>query len=87
MIVLNSSAVVELLLQSPRGKRLDATLREVSGECLAPHLLDLVVLSALRRISKRGATEGRIIRRLFDDLAALRVRKLGRRRSIPATGS
>jgi predicted nucleic acid-binding protein len=60
VIVLDASAVVELLLLTPVGTRIAARL-SASGESLhAPHLVDAEVLQVLRRlVVTRALTEAR----------------------------
>ena len=49
MIVLDASAVVELLLWSPAGMRVAAKIADPSETLHAPHLLDVEVTQVLRR--------------------------------------
>ena len=50
MIVVDASVVVELLIEGPLADEIRITLNENSGETLAPHLLDVEVISALRNL-------------------------------------
>ena len=50
MIVLDASAVVELLLGGTRGERVLHRLAEHEGETHAPGLVDVEVLQVLRRL-------------------------------------
>ncbi len=54
MIVLDASAVVELLLGTPRAAHLAARLATPLETVHAPHLIDLEVASALRALEARG---------------------------------
>ena len=54
MIVLDASAIVELLLGTPLGAKVAARVAR-SDELHAPHLLDVEVLSCLRRLQRVGA--------------------------------
>lgn len=60
MIVVDASAVVELLLRTPDAARVEAAVL-ARGEALhAPHLLDVEVTQVLRRYAARGEiTEAR----------------------------
>ena len=71
MIVLDASAVIELLLGTRAGGRVVRRIA-ASGESLhAPHLIDLEVAQALRRYAQSGQmSEGRAVEAL-DDLADL----------------
>ncbi len=49
MIVLDASAAVEWLFQSPAGVKIDRRIFSVSESLHAPHLLDVEVVQVLRR--------------------------------------
>ena len=72
MIVVDASVVVTALADDgPDGDRARARLR---GERLAaPHLLDLEVLSAWRRLGAAGALDDRRATLAIEDLRALRI--------------
>lgn len=53
MIVVDASAVIELLLRSPLGERVEARLFERPVALHAPHLLDVEVVQVLRRFEAR----------------------------------
>jgi len=60
MLVVDASAVAELLLGRPAGETVARRLREHAFDLHAPHLLDVEVLSALRRVVAAGdASPGR----------------------------
>jgi predicted nucleic acid-binding protein len=52
VIVLDASALVELLLRSDRGRRIQRVLQEPAQTVHAPHHVDLEVASALRRLTQ-----------------------------------
>lgn len=54
MIVVDASAVLEFLLQTPRGVRVEARLFREEDEFHAPHLLDVEVVQGLRRLVRTG---------------------------------
>lgn len=54
MIVVDASALIELLLRSPLGARVEARLFDQPEGLHAPHLLDLEVVQVLRRFEQRG---------------------------------
>ena len=54
MLVVDASAVAELLLGRPAGDSVARQLREHGFDLHAPHLLDVEVLSALRRVVTAG---------------------------------
>jgi len=69
VIVLDASAVIELLLRTPTG---DAIVRRIDGETLAaPHLLDVEVAQVMRRYQRAGAVTASRARQLLVDLVDL----------------
>jgi predicted nucleic acid-binding protein len=54
MLVVDASAITELLLGRPAGRAVEARLRDHDFDLYAPHLLDVEVLSALRRVVAAG---------------------------------
>ena len=52
MIVVDASALLELLLQTELGIRVEGRLFEDGDELHAPHLLDVEVVQALRRLAR-----------------------------------
>lgn len=74
MIVLDASAVVELLLDSPKGERVRARIsRTVTLH--APHLLDLEVAQALRRYERVGTLSPERARGALSDLSDMPVER------------
>lgn len=71
MIVVDASAIVELLLNTRQGTRVAERLF-VAGETLhAPHLLDLEVAQVLRRYAAAGALTGERGDQALEDLGDL----------------
>ena len=54
MIVIDASGIVELVLRTDTGQRLEAMLDDSGLTLHAPQLFDLEVANALRRIARRG---------------------------------
>jgi predicted nucleic acid-binding protein len=54
VIVADASAVLEFLLQTPLGARVEARLFRDGDELHAPHLIDVEVTQALRRLVRSG---------------------------------
>ena len=54
MIVVDASAMTEFLLQTPLGSRVEARLFRDGDDFHAPHLLDVEVAQALRRLIRVG---------------------------------
>ena len=71
MIVLDASAALELLLDSPLGRRVGERLELEGGPFHAPHLLDVEVLHVTCRLQAGGALRAPRAAQLLEDLAAL----------------
>ena len=54
MIVVDASAVLELLLQTSVGARVEARLFRDDDELHAPHVLDVEIVQGLRRLVRSG---------------------------------
>jgi len=75
MIVLDASAAIEWLLQTPAGRRIENRVMP-NGETLhAPHLLDLEVAQALRRLVRQGIISTQRAGEALHDLIDLRVNR------------
>jgi predicted nucleic acid-binding protein len=73
VIVLDASAVVELLLQTAAGRRVARRIAPRSQGLHAPHLLDVEVLQVLRRYVARGEVSAERAAEAAADLSALDV--------------
>ncbi|NJD10825.1 MAG: type II toxin-antitoxin system VapC family toxin [Gemmatimonadetes bacterium] len=74
MIVVDASALLELLLRTDAAPEVEARL--FSGATLhAPHLLDLEVAQVLRRYERAGALSARRGREALADLEAFRIER------------
>jgi len=51
LIVLDASAVTELLLETPAGQSVTEALAEAQDALVVPHLLDVEVVNALRNLA------------------------------------
>lgn len=71
MIVVDASAVLELLLQGPAWRAVAARLMPEDEDLHAPHLLDLEVAQVLRRHALAGALGEERARQALEDLADL----------------
>jgi predicted nucleic acid-binding protein len=72
VIVLDASAAFELLAWTPLGQKIANRLRS-AGSLHAPHLLDLEILSVLRRQSAIKAFTAARAAVLLDDFQQLRI--------------
>lgn len=67
MIVVDASALLEFLLQTPLGTRVEARLFRDQSEVHAPHLLDVEVVQGLRRLVRTDeVSAGRAAEALVD---------------------
>ncbi len=71
MIVLDASAVIELLLGTSAGRRVAKRIRSPRLSLHAPHLIDLEVSQALRRYVGSGVLEERRARLALEHLGQL----------------
>ena len=73
MIVLDASAVLELLLGTPNGQRVAHRIAPADETLHAPHLLDVEVAQVLRRYVAAASLTPEAGQRALDDLADLDV--------------
>ena len=73
MIVVDASAITELLLQTELGTRVERRLCRDDDDLHAPHLLDVEVLSALRRLVRAGEVRAARAEEVTEDLGLLRI--------------
>jgi len=75
VIVLDASVVVELLLGTSRALAVIDVLEDDTQTVHAPHLLDVEVLSVLRRLVLRGVISAQVARHALDDYQALGIER------------
>jgi predicted nucleic acid-binding protein len=71
MIVLDASVVVELLTNGRMANSIRSKLAGTGESMLVPHLLDIEVLSAIRRLTAGKRIDPHRSARFLTDLAAL----------------
>ena len=71
MIVVDASALLEFLLQTPLGTRVEARLFRDEDEFHSPHLLDVEVTQALRRLVRAGEVSADRAAAAIEDLIEL----------------
>jgi len=71
VIVLDASALLELVLATPVGKRLAETIADPSEGLHAPHLADVEVTQALRRYVRHGVIDPELAQTALDHLRDL----------------
>ena len=75
MIVVDASALLEVLLRTPAAGSVEARLFDASDSLHAPHLLDLEVAQVLRRFVGAGEIDPEHGQASLDDLADLPLRR------------
>ena len=75
MIVVDASALLELLLQTALGARVEARLFRDGAELHAPHLVDVEVVQGLRRLVRSGEVSSRRADEAMADLTDLDVHR------------
>jgi predicted nucleic acid-binding protein len=71
VIVVDASALLEFLLQTPVGARIEARLFREEDELHAPHLVDVEVVQGLRRLVRTGEVSAGRAEDAIADLADL----------------
>jgi predicted nucleic acid-binding protein len=73
VIVLDASALIEWLLQSSAGRRIDRRIFSRGETLHAPHLIDLEVAQVLRRMVREATLSPRRGDQVIEDLYELRL--------------
>lgn len=73
MIVLDASAAVDWLLQTPAGQRIERRIYARNETLHTVHLLDVEFSQVLRRLVREGRLEPRRAEEAIEDLTALRI--------------
>jgi len=77
MMVLDASAVVELLLGTETGRSIAARIADPTLALHVPHLLDVEVAQALRRYVREGALDADSAAAALEDLRSLDLERHG----------
>jgi predicted nucleic acid-binding protein len=75
MIVLDASALVELLLQTATGRTIAKRIDDPALALHVPHLADVEVAQALRRYAAEGELDAREASEALEDLRALDLQR------------
>jgi len=75
VIVVDASAMTELLLATPLGAKVNARLFRHADDFHAPHLLDVEVIQALRRLVRAGHVRRRRAEEAIEDLIDFDIRR------------
>lgn len=73
MIVLDASAAIDWLLQTPAGQRIEQRIYARQDTLHSVHLLDVEFLQVLRRLVREGALAPSRAEQAMEDLLALRL--------------
>ncbi len=73
MIVLDTSAAVDWLLQTPAGQRIEQRIYAHQDTLHSVHLLDVEFMQVLRRLVREGRLTPMRAEEAIEDLAALRI--------------
>ncbi len=83
IIVVDASAVLEVLLQTAAGAPMTPRLLSQTASLHAPHLLDLEVAQVLRRFVRKGEVEPQRARQALEDLVALPLERYSHELLVP----
>jgi predicted nucleic acid-binding protein len=75
LIVVDASALIEVLLRSPKAAVIEARLFAPGETLHAPHLIDVEVAQVMRRYAASGDIDGERGRAALTDLADLPLRR------------
>ena len=75
MIVLDASALLEVLLRTPAAAALDQRLFQPGQTLHAPHLIDVEIAQVIRRYAANGEISAERGRLALDDFAAFRLHR------------
>lgn len=73
MIVLDASAAIDWLLQTPAGRRIEQRIYTRHDTLHTVHLLDVEFAQVLRRMVREGTLAARRAEQAVEDLMALRI--------------
>ena len=73
MIVLDTSAAVDWLLQTPVGQRIEQRIYAHQDTLHSVHLLDVEFAQVLRRLVREGTLTAKRAEQAIEDMAALRI--------------
>lgn len=75
MIVVDASALLEVLLRTPRGAGIETRLLAAAPTLHAPHLLDVEIAQVIRRFALAGEIDGERAEAALDDFMAFPIRR------------
>jgi predicted nucleic acid-binding protein len=75
VIVVDASALLEVLLRTPRGEAIEARFFDGSGQLHSPHLLDIEVAQVIRRFAMIGEIDEPRAQAALDDVVDLPIQR------------
>ena len=87
MIVLDASAALELLLNTPRSATIADRVFAVDESLHAPHLIDLEIAQVLRRLVRKSEIEPNRALEVFEDFADLGITRYPHEMLLPTIWS
>ena len=84
MIVLDASAVIDWLLQTSAGQRIERRIYSRNESLHAPHLLDVEVVQVLRSLVREGSVSKGRAAQAIEDLLVLRIARYPHFAMLPA---
>lgn len=73
MIVLDASAAIDWLLQTPAGQQIEQRIYSAGESLHAPHLIDIEIAQVLRRLVRENTVSERRAEEAIADLLDLRI--------------
>jgi predicted nucleic acid-binding protein len=73
LIVLDASAVIDWLIQSPVGQSIERRIYSRSETLHAPHLIDIEVAQVVRRLAREATISDQRAEAAIHDLLSLRI--------------
>jgi predicted nucleic acid-binding protein len=73
VIVLDASAAIDWLLQTPIGQQIESRIYSCGESLHAPHLLDLEIAQVLRRLVRESVVTAQRADQALQDLLSLRL--------------
>lgn len=83
MIVIDASALLELLLRTERAEAIEARVFVPHERMHAPHLLDVEITQALRRLTLLKDITASRAQQVLDDCAGLVIRRYSHQELLP----
>lgn len=83
IVIIDTSALLEWLLRTPRAAAVDAYLRESGAMICAPHSLDLEVVETLHLYVESGQISKPRALEALEDLQSLRIFRYGHEPYLP----